>query len=81
MKKLIILKVEYGAGPKERAVAFKQFRDVLKKFPAVKIVKEMEPLPEVVIEIPDADYQTVYEAFCKADIVETVDNILPKEFQ
>ena len=79
MKRLIFLQLNYEIGPVIRGKAFKTFRDNIKKLPSVKIVKELDPKPQVIIEFPDSEYQDVYESLCKLDIVQVIDAVLPKE--
>jgi hypothetical protein len=43
------------------------------KFPQIKITQEFEPKAAVNIEFADDQYQDVYEALCKIDIVEMID--------
>lgn len=77
MKRDIFLKVEYGSGPKGRAAAFKEFRENVKEHSPIKILKELEPKPEVIIEVPDKDWDEAYDFLRKLDIVEVIDSILP----
>ncbi len=77
MKRDIFLKVEWHAGPKVRAAAFKKFREDVKPFPIIKILKELEPKPEVIIEFPDDKYDEAHEILRKLDIVELIDSVLP----
>jgi len=74
MKRLIFLKVGYREKPDE---AFKQFRSELKKLPDIKLLKELPPQPQVIIEFPDNKYQEIYEELLKIDIVFVIDPILP----
>jgi hypothetical protein len=74
MKRLIFLKVAYHEKPDE---AFKQFRSAIKEWPYIKLVKELPPKPQVIIEFPDDKYQELYENFLKVDIVFVIDPILP----
>lgn len=74
MKRLIFLKVEY----KQKADGpLAQFRSDIKQWDYIKIVKELLPKPEVVIEYPDAKHQEVYDNLRQLDIVEIIDSILP----
>lgn len=77
MKRDIFLQLNYEHGPKARAAAFKKFREEMKAFPFIKIVKELEPKPEVIIEFPDDKYQEMYDGLRKLDIVELIDSVLP----
>lgn len=80
MKRLIILKVEYPGGPKNRDEAYKQFTNAVGLWglkPPFKILKRLEPKPEVIVEFPDDQYQDVYDKLRELDIVETIDSILP----
>ena len=79
MKRLIFLKVGWKPTPEIRAKAFKQFSEDIKKNPLVKIVKNKDPRPEVIIEFPDDKYQEVYECLITVDIVEIIDSILDPE--
>lgn len=74
MKRLIFLKVEYGQkadGP------LAQFRTAIKQWDYIKIVKELSPKAEVIIEYPDAKHDEVYNNLRQLDIVEIIDSILP----
>lgn len=77
MKRDIFLKTEYRGGPKSRAAAFKQFRDGIKELSFITILKEIEPTSEVIIEVPDKNWDEAYEFLRKLDIVELIDSILP----
>lgn len=78
MKRSIFLDLHYETGPAARAQAFKQFREDLKQFPYIKLLKELEPRSEVIIEFPDDKYQEMYDGLRKLEIVELIDSILPK---
>lgn len=78
MKRSIVLQLRYETGPVVRAKAFKQFREDLKQFPYITLLKELEPKPEVIIEFPDDKYQEMYDGLRKLEIVELIDSILPK---
>ncbi len=75
MKCLIYLKTEYKENP---ANAFKQFKQDIKQWSYIKIVKELPPHPQVIIEFPDDKSQEVYENFLNVDIVSVFDTVLPK---
>jgi len=79
MKRLIFLQLGYETGPVVRAKAFKQFREDLKQFPYIQLLKELEPKPEVIIEFADGKYQEMYDGLRKLDIVEIIDAVLPKD--
>lgn len=76
MKRLIFLKVGWKPTPEVRAKAFKEFSEELKKNPIVKLIKNKEPQPKVIIEFPDDKYQEVYEWLITVEIVDIIDSIL-----
>ena len=45
--------------------------------PLVKLVKEIEPPPQAIIEFPDDKYQEVYDMLRVLDSIELIDAILP----
>jgi hypothetical protein len=77
MKRNIFLQLNYETGPKVRETAFKQFRQDIKQWNDIKIIKELEPRPEVIIEFPDDKYQEVYDNIRQLKIVEVIDFIIP----
>jgi hypothetical protein len=79
MKRLIFLQLHYSTTPAVRSKAFQQFRDDIKKLPDIKIIKEYDPKPQVLIEFPDNQYQEVYDALRQLEVVEVIDSILPEE--
>lgn len=79
MKRNVFLQLGFESGPKVRATAFQKFREEIKTWSFIKIVKELEPKPEVIIEFPDDKYQEMYDGLRKLDIVEVIDSILPKD--
>jgi hypothetical protein len=92
MKRLIFLKINITQIPdnfskskfiaqekvlKEQAI--KQFRIDIKAIKQIKVIKDYLPEVQVLIEFEDDQYQTVYEALCKMSVVETIDNLIPKD--
>ena len=77
MKRNIYLQLNYETGPKAREAAFKQFRNDIKQWNYITIIKELEPKPEVIIEFADDLYQTVYDNLRQLKIVEVIDFIIP----
>jgi hypothetical protein len=59
--------------------AVKEFKKQVKKLKPVKVVKDYLPKPQVLIEFDDEQYQTIYEALCKMDVVEIIDSIITNE--
>jgi hypothetical protein len=91
MKRLIFLKLDISQLDEKLSLAkyleakkaliepaIKQFKSEIKQIPQIKVLKDLLPEPQVIIEFPNNDYQTVYEALIKLPIVETVDVSLPK---
>jgi hypothetical protein len=92
MKRLIFLKIDsdlipdglsktkLAAAEKEVAEqAVKEFKKQVKDLKQVKLIKDYLPQPQALIEFREEEYQTIYEALCQMDIVETVDSIIPEK--
>ena len=74
MKRLIILKTEY----KQKADGpLAQFRSDIKQWDYIKVLKDLSPKAEIIIEYPDAKHDEVYNNLRQLDIVEIIDSILP----
>jgi hypothetical protein len=95
MKRLIFLKQEYvdekklnkTEAIKEHEKYFQESVSAFKKqlkesldTKAFKILKEARP-DAILIELDDDARERVYEKLRKADIVESIDSIIPKELQ
>lgn len=78
MQLLIFLKTTFKHTPVERAQVFKQFRAGIKPWKYMKLLKELEPKPQVLIETPDDQQWETYSNLCTLDIVDTIDSIIPR---
>lgn len=76
IKRLIYLKVDYHGQKPDNA--FKEFQSEIKKWQYIKLIKELSPKPQVIIEFPDDKGQEVYENFLKMDVVSVIDTVIPK---
>jgi hypothetical protein len=78
MQLLIFLKTTFKHTPDERAQVFKQFRAGIKQWKYMKLLKELDTKPQVLIETPDDKQWEAYDHLRTLDIVETIDSIVPR---
>lgn len=94
MKRCLFLKVEYLEVDKKMSKAeenkfreqlcknsVKEFKKEMKSWiddKSLKILKDLTPEPQVIIECEEDKWEQLYVKLCAVDIVETIDSILPK---
>lgn len=88
MKRIIVLNIDLTTIPpdtnkiKWRLLETELANSAIKTFKSqikntiIKPIKDYSPLPEVLIEFPDKDIETVYNLLRKLDSVETIDSHL-----
>jgi len=77
MKRLLILKTPYKPTPDERAQSFKQLRACIKPIPWIKLLKEMDGKPQVIVEFDEERSQEAYDTLRKIEVVLEIDTMLP----